>query len=161
MRKKPVDALDVKIINHLQNNANITNRSLAQQIGLSPGPTLVRVQNLWKRKIFAHYKAQIDYTYFKFNYKAIAIITIDPKTESNFISNVLSQREVIYCAKLEKRFNMVSSLKYTVSIMIKSQEHLDKVITKISQNIKVYDMDVTMLDNIIKDENLLIDIEDI
>jgi predicted transcriptional regulator len=42
--KIKLDATDRKILEILQANSNITNAQLAQEIGLSPAPTLERVK---------------------------------------------------------------------------------------------------------------------
>ena len=41
-----LDGTDRKILELLQTNSNITNAQLAQEIGLSPAPTLERVKKL-------------------------------------------------------------------------------------------------------------------
>ena len=41
-----LDATDRKILEILQKNSNITNAQLAKEIGLSPAPTLERVNKL-------------------------------------------------------------------------------------------------------------------
>ncbi|MEO1099789.1 MAG: AsnC family protein [Bacteroidota bacterium] len=43
---KALDSTDRKILDILQSNAKITNAQLAQEIGLSPAPTLERVKSL-------------------------------------------------------------------------------------------------------------------
>ena len=41
-----IDSADAKILNELQINSRITNRELAQRVGISPSPTLERVKKL-------------------------------------------------------------------------------------------------------------------
>ena len=41
-----LDSIDKKILEILQANSNITNAQLAKEIGLSPAPTLERVNKL-------------------------------------------------------------------------------------------------------------------
>lgn len=161
MKKKPVDRVDIQIINSLQTNANITNRALASEIGLSPGPTLVRVQNLWKRRIFSNYQAQVDYSYFKFQYKAVAIITIATESEQVFVSNSQRQREIIYCAQLEKKASVVTSARYLVIAMTKSEEHFEDCIVLLNRGVKVHDIETVSVTKIVKDKPLELAEEDI
>ncbi|MFM7855440.1 MAG: Lrp/AsnC family transcriptional regulator, partial [Flammeovirgaceae bacterium] len=44
--KVKLDSTDRKILELLQSNSNITNAQLAQEIGLSPAPTLERVKKM-------------------------------------------------------------------------------------------------------------------
>jgi Lrp/AsnC family leucine-responsive transcriptional regulator len=55
-----LDPIDKKILEKLQANAKITNSQLAQDIGLSPAPTLERVRKLENMGLIKSYHAQID-----------------------------------------------------------------------------------------------------
>ena len=46
MKTQKIDNTDRKILEILQANSNITNAQLAKEIGLSPAPTLERVNKL-------------------------------------------------------------------------------------------------------------------
>ncbi|MGH2173849.1 Lrp/AsnC family transcriptional regulator, partial [Enterococcus faecalis] len=43
-----LDRIDIKILNELQQNANLTNVELASRVNLSPSPCLARVKTLEK-----------------------------------------------------------------------------------------------------------------
>jgi DNA-binding Lrp family transcriptional regulator len=55
-----LDATDRKILEILQKNSNITNAQLAKEIGLSPAPTLERVNKLETSGVIRSYHAVID-----------------------------------------------------------------------------------------------------
>ncbi|WMJ72906.1 Lrp/AsnC family transcriptional regulator [Cytophagaceae bacterium ABcell3] len=55
-----LDAIDRLILEKLQQNAKITNSQLAQEIGLSPAPTLERVRKLENSGIIRSYHAELD-----------------------------------------------------------------------------------------------------
>jgi len=55
-----IDATDRKILEILQANSNITNAQLAKEIGLSPAPTLERVNKLEQSGVIRSYHAVID-----------------------------------------------------------------------------------------------------
>ncbi len=55
-----IDATDRKILEILQANSNITNAQLAKEIGLSPAPTLERVNKLEGSGVIKSYHAVID-----------------------------------------------------------------------------------------------------
>ena len=58
--KVKLDATDRKIVEILQANSNITNAQLAQDIGLSPAPTLERVKKLENTGVIKSYHALVD-----------------------------------------------------------------------------------------------------
>ncbi len=64
MRKKDVDEIDFKMINLLAEDAGITNRQLAEQLGLSDSPTLARYKNLFRKGILTGIKAKVNEGYF-------------------------------------------------------------------------------------------------
>jgi DNA-binding Lrp family transcriptional regulator len=67
MRKKDIDLVDIQILQLLSHDANITNKDLAEKIGLSPGPTLVRVQNLIQKQAIHRYRIEINPRYFGYD----------------------------------------------------------------------------------------------
>ena len=54
-----LDRLDVRILCHLQKNGRATNVEVADSVGLSPSPCLVRVKRLEQAGYIAGYGAQI------------------------------------------------------------------------------------------------------
>lgn len=55
-----MDNIDRKILSHLQNDARVTNVSLAQSVNLSPAPCLRRVRDLEKEGIIRSYTTLLD-----------------------------------------------------------------------------------------------------
>lgn len=55
-----LDRIDVKILYELQKDGRITNVNLAQAVGLSPSPCLMRVKRLEKAGFIKGYSAQIE-----------------------------------------------------------------------------------------------------
>ena len=59
-----MDNIDRKIIRALQADGRMTNRDLAEAVGLSPSPCLRRLKALEARGIIRGYRAQVDATAF-------------------------------------------------------------------------------------------------
>jgi DNA-binding Lrp family transcriptional regulator len=55
-----LDRIDLRILAHLQRNARMTNVELADAVGLSTSPCLVRVKRLEKAGYIAGYGAEIE-----------------------------------------------------------------------------------------------------
>jgi Lrp/AsnC family leucine-responsive transcriptional regulator len=55
MSLKPLDAIDVKILREMQENAKLTNVELAGRVHLSPSPCLARVRALEGGKVINRY----------------------------------------------------------------------------------------------------------
>ncbi|GAB4517432.1 MAG: Lrp/AsnC family transcriptional regulator [Phycisphaerales bacterium] len=54
------DAIDLAILDQLQNDSNITNATLAQRVGISPPSTLERVKKLVAGGVIKGYRALLD-----------------------------------------------------------------------------------------------------
>ncbi|NUA28474.1 Lrp/AsnC family transcriptional regulator [Cupriavidus basilensis] len=57
---KKLDRLDLRILSHLQKNGRITNVDLAEAVGLSPSPCLIRVKRLEQAGYVVGYGAQVQ-----------------------------------------------------------------------------------------------------
>ena len=59
-RKPRLDRIDLRILAHLQENGRISNVELAEVVGLSASPCLMRVRRLEKAGYIAGYGAQVQ-----------------------------------------------------------------------------------------------------
>lgn len=81
-RKKMVDAIDIQILNILQQDGRITSKELSGRINLSEAATHIRLQNLIKRKIISSINAVIDFSKVGFSFRALLQIkVIAPKKQ--------------------------------------------------------------------------------
>ncbi|RKH12105.1 Lrp/AsnC family transcriptional regulator [Corallococcus sp. CA053C] len=56
----PLDRIDRAILTALQNNARLSNKELAAQVGLAPSSCLTRVRKLEAEGVIQAYRAQLD-----------------------------------------------------------------------------------------------------
>ncbi len=101
--KAKLDATDRKILAILQADSNITNAQLAQEIGLSPAPTLERVKKLENAKIIKSYHATIDPASVGLGVSTFVMVSLKGHNKENihkFIDAVKEIDEVIECHHL-------------------------------------------------------------
>jgi Lrp/AsnC family leucine-responsive transcriptional regulator len=60
MSRRPLDAIDLKIVSILQRDGRITNQELAGEVGLSATPCLERVRRLERDGVIRSYHASVD-----------------------------------------------------------------------------------------------------
>jgi len=60
MPQKELDAIDRRILGHLQDNARISNVDLAARVGISPSPCWRRVRDLEASGVIASYVTLVD-----------------------------------------------------------------------------------------------------
>jgi DNA-binding Lrp family transcriptional regulator len=98
--KAKLDNIDRKIVELLQADSNITNAQLAQEIGLSPAPTLERVKKLETQGVIKSYHAVIDLASVGLGVSTFVMCTLKGHNKENiekFITAIRSIEEVIEC----------------------------------------------------------------
>ena len=95
-----LDGTDRKILELLQTNSNITNAQLAQEIGLSPAPTLERVKKLENSEVIKSYHAVIDPAAVGMGVSTFVTVSLKGHNKDNierFIREIKEIDEVIEC----------------------------------------------------------------
>jgi len=100
MTKLKLDAIDRKILELLQNNSNITNAQLAQEIGLSPAPTLERVKKLENAGVLKSYHAVVDLASVGLGVSTFVMVSLKGHNKENiekFMKAIRKIDEVVEC----------------------------------------------------------------
>lgn len=98
--KARLDSTDHKILEILQANSNITNAQLAQEIGLSPAPTLERVKKLENQGIIKSYHAVVDAAQVGLGVSTFVMATLKGHNKENiekFLKAIMEIDEVVEC----------------------------------------------------------------
>ncbi|MBX2969630.1 MAG: Lrp/AsnC family transcriptional regulator [Cyclobacteriaceae bacterium] len=100
MKSIKLDNTDRKILELLQRNSNITNALLAKEIGLSPAPTLERVNKLENGGVIKSYHAVIDPASVGLGVSTFVMVTLKGHNKENiekFMNAINKVEEVIEC----------------------------------------------------------------
>lgn len=95
-----LDATDRKILEILQANSNITNAQLAKEIGLSPAPTLERVNKLEASGVIRSYHAVINPASVGLGVSTFVMASLKGHNKDNiekFIAAIKRIPEIIEC----------------------------------------------------------------
>ena len=98
--KIKLDAIDKKILALLQANSNITNAQLAQEIGLSPAPTLERVKKLETQGVIKSYHAVVDMASVGLGVSTFVMVSLKGHNKDNiekFTKAISKIPEVVEC----------------------------------------------------------------
>lgn len=98
--KPKFDSIDLKILEILQTNSNITNAQLAQEIGLSPAPTLERVKKLENSGVIKSYHAVINHASVGLGVSTFVQVSLKGHNKENiekFVSAIADIREIVEC----------------------------------------------------------------
>lgn len=131
-----LDGTDKKILEILQKNSNITNAQLAKEIGLSPAPTLERVNKLETSGVIKSYHAVIDPAAVGLGVSTFVMVTLKGHNKDNinkFIGAIKSIDEVVECHHITGAGDFILKI-VCADITAYQQLMLDKV-----SNIEVVD----------------------
>ena len=96
--KRDLDRIDSGIVMALQNNARLSNKELAANVGLSPSACLERVRRLRERGVLVGFVADVDPEALGIGLQAMVAVKLKNHARSSFtalIDHLMSLPEVI------------------------------------------------------------------
>ena len=125
-----LDAIDVKILRALQDNARLSNVQLASEVGLSPSPCLVRVRALEESGLIGKYVALLDPGRLGLKMSVFIQISLGNQTENAleiFQSAINDYPEVMEC------YLMTGDADYLLRVVVADVDALrDFILNKLS-----------------------------
>ena len=121
------DEIDLKILKELQKNSKITNVELSKKVGLSPAPTLGRVQRLEKSGMIQSYHAKVNAAALGLGLTALIQVSLTRQVKnaiSNFIDEINKIDEVVECLQLTGNFD------YLLKVIVADIPAFDKLISE-------------------------------
>lgn len=153
MTKIKLDSIDKKILEILQTNSNITNAQLAQEIGLSPAPTLERVKKLETGGVIRSYHAVIDMASVGMGVSTFVMVTLKGHNKDNiekFMKAIRKIDEIVECHHVTGQADFIMKI---VCTDIPAYQNL--MLEKVS-NIEVVDsMQSTVILSTFKDSKVV------
>ena len=119
-----LDRLDRRILQVLQDNAEISNLDLAERVGLSPTPCARRVKRLFAEGVITHQVAMVDPRKLGLNLTAHISITMDRHTPDRFEAfeeTVLALPEVVDCCVVTGQ-----SADYLMKAVVRDMAHYEQ-----------------------------------
>jgi DNA-binding Lrp family transcriptional regulator len=131
MMTTALDRIDIKILNELQQNANLTNVQLASRVNLSPSPCLARVKNLEKLGVIDRRIAVLDAAVLGIGVTAFIQIKLEKQAQislENFTRAIDRLNQVMEC------YLITGDHDYLLRVMVADIEDLeDLIVNKISR----------------------------
>jgi Lrp/AsnC family leucine-responsive transcriptional regulator len=99
-RAVELDDIDRRILGILQMRADIPNIALADEVGLTPGPCLRRVQRLREQGVILGSTVHLDHQLLGFQISAFVEISLEHHTSevaANFLRDIAGKPQVLSC----------------------------------------------------------------
>lgn len=133
-----LDRIDIRILSHLQRNGRVTNVDLADAVGLSPSPCLIRVKRLEKAGYISGYGAHIDLEKLGTMQVVFTQVTLSDHRRDDFVKFETAIRnidEVVECHLVSGGFDYL--LKFMTRSVVHYQSIMEDVLER-SVNIEKY-----------------------
>lgn len=151
-KTRPLDRIDLTILDTLQKDGRISNVDLAKKVNLSPSPCLERVKRLESDGYIERYGAYLSADKLKYGMSAFIQVTLDRTTGdvfNQFRDEVVKIKEVAECHMvaggfdylLKLRFENMAAYRVVLGIIVElpavSQTHTYVVMEEIKQDLGV------------------------
>lgn len=120
-----LDDIDLTLIEHLQNNARITNAELGEVTGLSPSGVQKRLKKLEERRVIKKYATLIDRKILGYDLLVFVQIILKghtPEAISRFDEAIQAMPEVLECHRI------TGNADYLLKVVARDHEHLDNLL---------------------------------
>jgi DNA-binding Lrp family transcriptional regulator len=124
---KKLDDIDLRILTILYNDADITNKELATQIGIAPSTCLERVRRLKNSGVIKGAYIDVNLKNIGGNIEAIAAIRLQPYSEQ--IVNQIRD-DLLKLPEILSLYHMGGSYDYFIHMSVKDSEHLRQFVFK-------------------------------
>ncbi len=124
---KKLDNIDLRILTLLYNDADVTNKELAEKIGIAPSTCLERVKRLKQNGVIKGAFIDVNLNTIGGNIEAIAAIRLQPYSEqivNQFRDDLLQHPEIL------NLYHMGGSYDYYIHMSVKDSEHLRQFVFK-------------------------------
>ncbi len=121
-----MDAIDLKLITILQNNARTPLKEIAKEIYLSSPATAARIERLEKDGIISGYEARLDLKKVGLPITAFINLDLDPKLKPTFYPFICSHPNVLECNCVTGRYSQL------IKVAFESTEALDTFIGELN-----------------------------
>jgi DNA-binding Lrp family transcriptional regulator len=124
---KKLDSIDLQVLTILYDDADITNKELAAQIGIAPSTCLERVKRLKLSGVIKGAFIDVNLKTIGGNIEAIAAIRLQPYSEE-IVNNL--RDDLLKFPEILNLYHMGGSYDYYIHMSVKDSEHLRQFVFK-------------------------------
>lgn len=127
-----LDKIDIKILDHLQEDGRITTKALAEKLGLTTTPVFERVKKLEREGVIDKYVALVNQK--KIDKKLIVFVSISLKNHTRSYLDAFTKEMGNY-PEVQECYHIAGNFDYLMKVVVKDMEAYEKFLyTKISVN---------------------------
>ncbi|WP_275096672.1 Lrp/AsnC family transcriptional regulator [Sedimenticola hydrogenitrophicus] len=116
-----LDRIDIEIVRLLQNNARLSNKQIAAEVGLAPSSVHERLKRLWENGVLSGTHAEVDPASLGIGLEALFMIELakhERTTVDQFMDDMLTIPEVRSAHLITGRYDLV------IHVAVRDTRHL-------------------------------------
>ena len=116
-----LDRIDIEIIKQLQNNARLSNKQIAAEVGLAPSSVHERLKRLWESGVLTGTHTEVDPTSLGIGLEALFMIELSKHERTSvdqFMEHMLTIPEVRSAHLITGRYDLV------IHVVVHDTRHL-------------------------------------
>ena len=153
MRKKDIDEIDLQILMLLSEDASISNRSLAETVGLTPPPTLVRVAKLKSRGIISGYTAEVNFDALGYDTRRFVTLIVN-EDDCKFIKQELSELPWAYAMFSHQVNEVTGKVRLDVHFIAPSPKEFETSMAILKKSKVILDAHVYPIEEVVLFKNV-------
>jgi Lrp/AsnC family transcriptional regulator for asnA, asnC and gidA len=120
--KHDLDALDISILRHLEEDGRRSYSEMAEALGVAVSTVSARVTKLIERNVVSIF-ASINPQKVGLEAPATLLISIEPRHFEHVVETILALPEIIYASMTTGRYNLV------IDVFCRDAQHLSELVT--------------------------------
>jgi len=146
-RSKLLDDVDIKILDTLQEDADLTYAEIAKKVGVSPSTVYMRIRKLKDQGFIKRLVAVVDPDLLGYKLKALLFMTIDIKKFNKVVENLSSIPQVKSIYDVTGEWSLVCTL------LVKDHTELSKLLDQIGSIDGVLNTSTLVVLRVLKEDN--------
>jgi DNA-binding Lrp family transcriptional regulator len=146
-KSKLLDDVDIKILDTLQEDADLTYAEIAKRVGVSPSTVYMRIRKLKDQGFIKRLVAVVDPDLLGYKLKALLFMTIDIKKFNKVVENLSSIPQVKSIYDVTGEWSLVCTL------LVKDHTELSKLLDQIGSIDGVLNTSTLVVLRVLKEDN--------
>ncbi len=145
-----LDEIDRKLIDILQENADLTYAELGRMLGISPSTVYTRVKRLKERGFIKRIIAEVSPEMMGYNLRSLVFLAVDVKKYNNIVNELLKHRQI------KVIYDITGEWTFALEILVKDHKELTELLDKVGSIDGVQQTSTAVVLRVIKEDRKVV-----
>ncbi|MCD6324387.1 MAG: Lrp/AsnC family transcriptional regulator [Desulfurococcales archaeon] len=145
-----LDEIDKKLIDILQENADLTYAELGRMLGISPSTVYTRVKRLKERGFIKRVVAEVSPEMMGYNLRSLVFLAVDVKKYNNIVNELLKHQQI------KVIYDITGEWTFALEILVKDHKELTDLLDKVGSIEGVQQTSTAVVLRVIKEDRKVV-----